>query len=136
VTLASVSPETQAVARGRRSRSAQGSGSYEILEGERVLRLEAPGFAPLERTLAVTAGEAQDLGVLELTPARGVLSLSSDPGGANVSLDGEFAGQTPLELELEPGIETIASRLSRAGYRRAAATTVSMQAGAVAASAA
>jgi formylglycine-generating enzyme required for sulfatase activity len=107
----------------------QGSGTYEVLEGERVLRLEAPGFAPLEQTLAITAGEAQDLGVIELTPARGVLSLSSDPGGANVSLNGEFAGQTPLDLELEPGIEHRIT-LSRAGYKRRS-TTVSMQAGAV-----
>jgi len=128
VTLASAPPGASVAVDGEAL--GQGGGTYEILEGERVLRLEAPGFAPLERTLSVTAGEAQDLGMLELTPARGVLSLRSEPGGANVSLDGEFAGQTPLELELEPGIDHRIT-LSRAGYKRRS-TTVSMQAGAVA----
>jgi formylglycine-generating enzyme required for sulfatase activity len=106
----------------------EGSGAYEVLEGERRLRLEAAGFAALERELSVVAGEAQDLGALVLTPATGVLSLSSEPSGANVSVDGEFAGQTPLDIELEPGVDHRIS-LSRAGYQRAS-RSLRMEAGA------
>ncbi|MEM9313852.1 MAG: PEGA domain-containing protein [Pseudomonadota bacterium] len=104
-----------------------GSGVFEILEGERVLRLEAAGFAPLERELSLVAGEALDLGPLELIPATGVLTLSSSPSGANVSVDGEFAGQTPLEVELSPDVNHRIS-LSTAGYQRAS-RSVNMSAG-------
>ncbi len=105
-----------------------GSGVYEILEGERELRLELAGYAPLTQTLEVTAGDPIDLGDLVLTPATGVLRLTSDPSGANVALNGEFAGQTPLDLELEPGREHLIS-LSRAGYQRTS-RTLRMEAGA------
>lgn len=108
-----------------------GSGVYEILEGERELRLELAGFAPLTQTLELSAGEPIDLGALVLTPATGVLNLTSEPSGANVALNGEFAGQTPLELELEPGRDHRVS-LSRAGYQRTS-RTISMEAGARAA---
>ncbi|WP_439101567.1 PEGA domain-containing protein [Congregibacter sp.] len=103
-------------------------GTFEILQGERQLALMRPGFAPEEFSLTSEAGVAQDLGSIELTPATGVLTLSSTPSGANVSVDGEFAGQTPLELELSPNTDHRIS-LSRAGYRRAS-DTVRMEAGA------
>lgn len=89
----------------------------EVLEGERSLRVELTGYAPQVRELTIEAGVAVDLGTLALTPASGVLSLSSNPAGANVAVDGEFAGQTPLEIELAPGTDHRIS-LSRAGYRR------------------
>ena len=99
----------------------------EILEGERSLGIQLPGFADASKTLTVVAGEAQDLGLIELIPASGVLTLRSSPSGANVSIDGEFAGQTPLDVELSPDIDHRIS-VSRAGYRRAS-QTVRMSAG-------
>ena len=105
----------------------EGGGTYEILEGEQTLRIELAGFAALSKTLDIEAGVAQDLGLLSLTPATGVLTLTSDPPGANVAVGGEFAGQTPLELELEPGRDHRLS-LSRAGYRRAS-ESIRMEAG-------
>lgn len=95
--------------------------TFEILEGERRLALRRPGYAALQRTLRLEAGAGVDLGTLTLTPATGVLTLTSVPGGANVSVDGEFAGQTPLDLELSPDKDHRIS-LSRAGYRRATQT--------------
>lgn len=102
-------------------------GQVEILEGERQLALQLPGYASIEQTLNVAAGEAQDLGTITLVPATGVLSLSSTPSGANVSVDGEFAGQTPLDIELTPDREHRIS-ISRAGYQRRS-TSVRMDAG-------
>ncbi|WOJ93047.1 PEGA domain-containing protein [Congregibacter variabilis] len=99
----------------------------EVLQGEHELTVQLPGFASEQRTLSIEAGMAQDLGTIVLTPATGVLSLRSTPSGANVSVDGEFAGQTPLELELTPNMDHRIS-LSRAGYRRAS-ETLRMEAG-------
>ncbi|MFT4768257.1 MAG: sulfatase activating formylglycine-generating enzyme [Glaciecola sp.] len=101
--------------------------TLEVLQGEHELVLELPGFAGEQRVLNIEPGVAQDLGSVVLIPATGVLSLRSTPSGANVSVDGEFAGQTPLELELEPNMDHRIS-LSRAGYRRAS-ETLRMKAG-------
>lgn len=88
-----------------------------VLQGERQLILQQPGYADWQQTLEVEAGAAMDLGRLTLQPAAGILTLRSAPGGANVTLDGEFEGQTPLELELVPDRE---HRLAvfKPGYRR------------------
>lgn len=93
-------------------------GTLEILQGEHTVSLTLAGFAGQELAVTAEAGVAQDLGTITLVPATGVLSLSSDPSGANVTINGEFAGQTPLELELKPNQDHRIT-LSRAGYRRA-----------------
>lgn len=89
----------------------------EILEGEHQLLLQRAAFASWQQDLEVTAGQAQDLGTIALEAAAGILTLSSVPSGANVTLDGEFQGQTPLELEISPDR---AHRLAvfKPGYRR------------------
>ncbi len=102
--------------------------TVEVLQGERTLRLRAPGFAAYRTTLDVVAGEPRDLGTIVLMPAAGVLELASRPSGANVTVDGEFRGQTPLTVELAPDrAHEIA--LSRPGYRRYR-TSVTLAAGA------
>jgi len=101
--------------------------TLEVLKGPHTLAIELVGFAGQELAVTAEAGVAQDLGTVELIPATGVLSLSSVPSGANVSINGEFAGQTPLDLELEPNQDHRIS-LSRAGYRRAS-ESLRMQAG-------
>lgn len=89
----------------------------EILQGERTLALRASGYADLTRTLQLTAGETRDLGTLPLVPAAGLLALDSQPTGANVTVDGEYRGRTPLTVELGPDV-THRIQLSRPGYRR------------------
>ena len=91
--------------------------TVDVLRGERELRLQAPGFAEHRAGLTVVAGEPQDLGTITLVPAAGVLELASRPAGANVTVDGEFRGQTPLTLELAPD-RAHQLVLSRPGYRR------------------
>ena len=93
----------------------------EILQVERQLILQYSGYADWQQTLEVSAGEHQDLGRVDLLPAAGILELSSTPSGANVTLDGEFHGQTPLTLEVSPDR---AHRLAvfKPGYRRHTST--------------
>lgn len=89
----------------------------EILSGEHAVTLKAPGYRDHELTLNVIAGVAQSLGPIALTPADGVIDLSSEPSGANVSVDGVFQGRTPLQLSLSPNREH-RIQLTKAGYQR------------------
>jgi formylglycine-generating enzyme required for sulfatase activity len=79
--------------------------TVEILQGEHQLMLRKPTFADWQQGLEIRAGEDRDLGQIELQPALGSLVLGSEPQGANVTLDGEFQGQTPLTLEFTPDVE-------------------------------
>ncbi len=89
----------------------------EILQGERQLILQKEGFAHWQEVLTITASEAQDMGTVELQPAAATIQLVSLPNRANVTVDGEFRGQTPLTLEVSPDHP---HRLAvfKPGYRR------------------
>ncbi|MGB1139681.1 MAG: PEGA domain-containing protein [Halioglobus sp.] len=91
--------------------------TVEILEGVRELALSLAGYQQVVREVSVLAGEPQDLGVIELQPSAGVLSLDSVPGEASVLLDGEFRGNTPLALELTPG-QAHSLDVFKPGYQR------------------
>ena len=91
--------------------------TLELLAGERQLILQLPGYADARQTLTITAGQAQQLDTIALQPAAGLLELASVPGGANVTLDGEFQGQTPITLELTPG-KTHRLAVFKPGYKR------------------
>lgn len=91
--------------------------SVEVLQGERQLMLQLPSFAHWQKSLRLTAGKDQDLGQVALQPAPGLLELGSVPGGANVTLDGDFLGQTPLTVEIAPG-RAHALAVSKPGYER------------------
>jgi len=87
----------------------------EVLSGEHELTLSAPGFMPAALSLSIVAGVDQDLGAVTLTPADAALTLDSAPPGAGVTVDGAFAGLTPLVVPLSPGDRHDVS-LSKAGY--------------------
>ncbi len=91
--------------------------TLQLMGGERQLILQLPAYADAQQALAITPGQPLQLETIVLQPAAGVLELGSVPSGANVTLDGEFHGQTPLTLELSPGK---AHRLAvfKPGYRR------------------
>lgn len=76
--------------------------TLEALQGERQITLQLPAYADWQQTLTVEPGQDINLGTIELLPADGILALVSEPTGANVTLDGEFQGQTPLNLSLSP----------------------------------
>ncbi|EED36240.1 conserved domain protein [Luminiphilus syltensis NOR5-1B] len=97
------------------------NGHYEILSGERVVTITAPGFQDETRELIVMAQEPQDLGLIRLIPADGVIDLTTTPSGANVTVNGEFRGRTPLAISLKPDREHRV-QLSKAGYQRQSRT--------------
>ncbi len=69
--------------------------------GEIELRLE--GFKPWRQPLTVTAGQKLELPLVRLQETDGLLSVTSVPAGATVSIDGRYRGLTPLEVEVAPG---------------------------------
>lgn len=77
----------------------------QILEGERQLTLKLPGHKSWENTLDISAGEEIALPTIELQPADGLVLVESQPGQASITVDGQYMGLTPLELELAPGRE-------------------------------
>jgi formylglycine-generating enzyme required for sulfatase activity len=91
--------------------------TLELMGGERQLILQLAGYADAQQTLVISPGQPLQLEAIALEPAAGVLELASVPSGANVTMDGEFQGQTPLTLELRPDK---AHRLAvfKPGYRR------------------
>jgi formylglycine-generating enzyme required for sulfatase activity len=91
--------------------------AFEAEAGERELRVRAAGYEEHRAKVAVLGrGVLQRVDVAlvplpapvakpapALPPPPAVLALTSDPAGARVSVDGAFAGETPLEVRLDPG---------------------------------
>lgn len=90
---------------------------FELLQGRHTLTAKKAGHKAWQTELDVTAGEPQQLGPITLEPADGLVLVRTQPAGAALTVNGEFQGRTPLELELEPDTE---HRLVvfRPGYER------------------
>ena len=88
---------------------------HRVEAGDRVLEIRRRGFKPQSSHLRVTAGETVDLGVVELVPEDGRLSVASDPTGASVTVNGVFRGTAPLELDLAPSAK-YEVKVSAAGH--------------------
>jgi formylglycine-generating enzyme required for sulfatase activity len=88
----------------------------ELLSGRRELALKLAGHKRVTRTLQIRAGEPQSLTGVRLDPADGLVTLRSSPSGALVTVNGQFRGQTPVELELAPNL-THSIKFNKAGYQ-------------------
>ena len=84
-------------------------------EGARQLRLEAPGFKPYLRNLSVIAKEDQVIPEIVLTPADGVVEITSNPSNAAVILNGEYRGNSPITLNVPPN-KAQNLKVYKAGY--------------------
>jgi hypothetical protein len=76
--------------------------SYEnVPKGAYVIRFEKDGCQPVSRRIVVGGGEA--IASEKLPPcATGSINVDVNPKGAEVLLDGELAGHTPLKLDKVP----------------------------------
>ena len=88
----------------------------EVLEGERTLKLRKTGYKVFESLLEVIAQENQELDRVILEKADGKLNIVSNPAGVNVTISGQYYGQTPLSIALAPA-ENYALVATRAGYQ-------------------
>lgn len=90
----------------------------ELLQGAYDVTLKRAGYKAWQDDLLVNAGESQQLPAVTLESADGLVFIRSVPGNANVTINGEFRGQTPLEVSLPPG-QAHDIRLFRTGFNTA-----------------
>ncbi|MGQ0530089.1 MAG: PEGA domain-containing protein [Panacagrimonas sp.] len=90
--------------------------TLELGAGMHELKLQLAGYATWRDAIQVIANESLQLPTVTLTPAQGVIRLSSEPAGATVTVAGALRGQTPMDLGLTPGTTHIV-KLSAPGHR-------------------
>src|SRR5258708_21687262 len=87
------------IMRGKDINVPKGTVISAYVDGDREIALSVPGAVVL-----ANAGGAQAQSVVEQKAA---VSLKSTPDGAEVSIDGKYAGSTPSTLQLATGEHTV-----------------------------
>jgi formylglycine-generating enzyme required for sulfatase activity len=75
----------------------------EILEGDHEILVKLASHKAWTDDIEVIARQDFSLPLITLEQADGLVLLQSTPSNANVTLDGSFQGQTPLEITVPPG---------------------------------
>ncbi len=95
-----------------------------VASGAHVVGAQAPGFLPSRKEVTL-AGQVTETLVLTLLPAASrmaQLSVVSSPIGADVLVNGQRVGQTPLPASVAVASGSVRVELQRAGYLRAERT--------------
>jgi hypothetical protein len=61
--------------------------AVEVVAGEELV-LELPGYRPWRQRIEIAPGASLDLGKVQLAPAAATLTVTSVPGGAELTVDG------------------------------------------------
>ena len=89
--------------------------TFVLRSGLHDIQLRKPGFKTWQEPVTVEADTPLALGEIRLRPSDGRLVARSEPEDATVLVDGQFRGQTPLRIDLDPGRD-YRVEVSRAGY--------------------
>ncbi len=99
-----------------------------LASGQHTVVVSKPGYQSATRVIAVVVGKSTPLVVTLQAVAMATLSVSSQPAGAAILVDGKDSGKvTPAQLPMEAGEHKIALR--KAGFKDAAVTTPRLAAG-------
>lgn len=74
----------------------------QVLASGEPVTIKLQGHKRWEKILHGTIGETLSHEPVILAPADGLATVSSSPAGATVTVNNEYKGRTPVELELEP----------------------------------
>lgn len=86
--------------------------------GERTLRITAPKHRSHEQQILVVAREPVTLPPVTLVRADGLLRIRTQPADAGITVNGQYRGQSPLELAVESG-RSYRIQAFRAGFDQA-----------------
>jgi hypothetical protein len=86
----------------------------ELPWGQYKVTVKLPQHHPAQQDVELNSAETQELN-FTLLPAYGALSVTSSPSKANVFIDGDLAGKTPLNLTRKPS-RTYNVRVERANF--------------------
>ncbi len=75
----------------------------ELLTGKHELMVKLPGYKAWRQNLRVKAQQKLSLPPIELQKADGLVAVVSKPAGASITVNGQFRGKTPTDLNLTPG---------------------------------
>ncbi len=84
---------------------------HEIRPGRHRLEFAAPRYLPKVLEIDVAGGHERQSVVATLTPSWAPVTFTTEPPGAEVLVDGEPVGTTPLEAELTAGTREVEVRL-------------------------
>ncbi len=87
----------------------------QITAGERQIEARLSGYNAWTNKVIVSAGTPLTLPDVKLALADGRVDIVSNPTEANVSIDGEYRGRSPLTVKLTPG-KTHELTLTKPGY--------------------
>ncbi|MDX1385161.1 MAG: PEGA domain-containing protein, partial [Thermoanaerobaculia bacterium] len=93
----------------------------EVGAGSHQVEVRLDGHKPYRSDLLVQANVPRQLPTIVLQPSDGVLIVATRPAEATVSIDGDYAGLTPLDVELEPG-RAYEIGISKLGFESATET--------------
>ncbi len=79
---------------------------YSVDSGSHTISVEKEGYNSNSKTLYVESGKYYDLDI-PLSESKAYLNIYSSPQDANVYIDGQYAGQTPLYLTITTGEHSI-----------------------------
>ena len=91
--------------------------TVDLPAGQHTIEARHPHFEPASQSLTLERGKSYQLG-LDLKPVKGIVEITSAPSGAEVSLNSEAIGKTPLHLKLEGGEYEIALSLANHDSRK------------------
>ena len=91
----------------------------ELLEGSHDLSMILDGFKAWDGTIIAEPNVDQTIPTIRLEPANARLLVNTIPRGANVTVNGRYRGQSPVNLSLSPDINYEIG-MSKAGYGVAA----------------
>jgi len=89
--------------------------TVEMLEGTHQISVVHDGYSAWDGMIVAEPNVDQVLPLIRLLPANAKLLVNSIPRGANVTVNGRYRGQSPITLDLAPGINYDIG-LSKAGY--------------------
>ncbi|MCZ6656179.1 MAG: PEGA domain-containing protein [Gammaproteobacteria bacterium] len=75
----------------------------EILAGEHEIQLRLDGHKSHRQRILVGAEEARTLPSVALQQADGLLSVRTSPARAGVTIDGQYQGESPVDIALQSG---------------------------------